>query len=400
MIAAGPLSNTLHPVVLPMIAHATCGKLESSFLAKDGITLWLAVARNIPLDSYSNDLDQLFLNRARNIFDCDLLSSDVEDIKEVMLMVEGYILAGGRQFLVTNASVLQYVYSKVLGQVSPRAVPYVTRTIEALVLACPEEACLFLIQSGALLSLLRACAAAVPQLSQVLQDFGEADVAVVSYLSIVSRLCLISTATLQTAVTQLAEHCGRLDPDNGPGSIWQDPLGLLTCLLRLLIDKFDSVGYCSAGTWRRRMWSIALLSLYPTDNAVFLDWLAEVVNVAADVISEESVSEGQSRASRIVDSMLCADEDMVVWSNDDDDDDDEGLEDGDRPAGAAEPVEEYKEPIAYALRRILAIDIVANTSVRALAREKVLVMRSLLTAEQFMHMAATAGESTISAIIS
>jgi hypothetical protein len=51
-----------------------------------------------------------------------------------------------------------------------------------------------------------------------------------------------------------------------------------------------------AGSWRRRLWLCALLSLYPTTDARILDWFGEVMNIVSDVLSEEeATNEGQYR---------------------------------------------------------------------------------------------------------
>ena len=58
-------------------------------------------------------------------------------------------------------------------------------------LSCPADTSTFLAQSGLLLPVVRACAAAVPQWKAALKEHAEPHVSLLSYLSLVARLLLV-----------------------------------------------------------------------------------------------------------------------------------------------------------------------------------------------------------------
>ena len=56
-------SFLLHPVVIPMIFAATAMTIETEYMAKDGLSLWLCLMRNISSSAYSAVLDDLLATR-------------------------------------------------------------------------------------------------------------------------------------------------------------------------------------------------------------------------------------------------------------------------------------------------------------------------------------------------
>jgi hypothetical protein len=268
------------------------------------------------------------------------------------------------------------------------------RPLEAFLLVCPQETTQFLVRSGILLLIMRGCAASTPQLSRMLSDYEESDIAVISYLSVVARMILLNAQLMveaATAVLSALRAEGALQPA-GEGS--GDPQVLMKEITRLLIDKFDSVGYCSAGMWRRRLWCVSLLSLYPTQDNDLLQSFPEVINIAADVVSEENTQEAKGRAARMVDTMVSVDEDMGAWADCDDNEND-GLE-GDAEDGSAGT---HREPIAEWLGRFLKNDI-TSLSVYSITRERLNQISSALGAEMFRQLTHFAGESTIQMFMS
>jgi hypothetical protein len=138
-------------------------------------------------------------------------------------------------------------------QVAARAVPYVLRPLEAFFLSCPQDTAHFLIQSGLILPILYPCLAAVAAVKEmkVLEAYEEADVAVVSYLSVVARLALYGPQFLTQAVQAiisspvLGPTFNLNSKDSNEAVAVQE--NILQMLIRLMIDKFDSVAYSSSG---------------------------------------------------------------------------------------------------------------------------------------------------------
>jgi hypothetical protein len=56
--------------------------------------------------------------------------------------------------------------------------------------------------------------------------------------------------------------------------------------------------------WRKRLWCLALLSVYPVQDMTILQWFPEVIHVVDNVICEEISEEGQARVTSMASSML------------------------------------------------------------------------------------------------
>ena len=93
------------------------------------------------------------------------------------------------------------------------------------------------------------------------ESFEEADIAVLSYLSIFARSILsvpdVLTDVLEALIssTELSKiFCITLESSGIDKSKAQQ--SLFSMLVRLMIDKFDSVAYCTTGAWRRKLWLV------------------------------------------------------------------------------------------------------------------------------------------------
>ena len=286
-----------------------------------------------------------------------------------MQVLEAYALCGGRDCLVANASALQGVLAGLLCQVAPSSVQYVVRPIEAFFLACPADTANFLAQSGLLLPIVRACAADVPHWKEALKEYSEPKVSLVSYLSIVARLLLVPEGV--SALAQAAEALAMEVPPAVCTAIGLNGPSIVTSLARLLIDNFDAAGYRSTGPWYRKLWCLALLSLFPS-HPQFYEWFPEVIHIATDVVTEEGTPEGKERALRMVPAMLSAGC-MDSYANVDVTDD-----------GADGGVEKEKEdPLVGRFRLMLVADVVLAMSCEAAAKEKHEQTRLALGEEQF-----------------
>ncbi len=58
-------------------------------------------------------------------------------------------------------------------------------------------------QSGILLLMLRACLAATIEFSDSLQDFAEADVSIVAYMSVIARILITDPSALQQSIMSI-----------------------------------------------------------------------------------------------------------------------------------------------------------------------------------------------------
>lgn len=312
-------SSDLHSLLVPVLAYSTSGADQSTFLAEEAVNLWLAVVRNAT--GYSQHLDELFRIGAPSLLAAELVQfTDPDKARVFMLVVESYVILGGINFIGSNAQALKLVLDRCLCRVPARVVSSVVRPIETMLIVCPADSALFLLQSGALVTLLRACAAAVPALAKAFEEHLEMDVALISYLSVVARLIVVAPAVLQQAAAALC-------PD--------DPRALLNGLMRLMVDKFDAVGYSSAGVWRQKLWCIALMAMYLYPEPLLLDWLPEVLAVCDTVAADQSPEKEHAELTQF-----------------------------------HEGEESTADPLVLAFNRIVASDGVATVNVRLLVRER------------------------------
>jgi hypothetical protein len=164
-------------------------------------------------------------------------------------------------------------------------------------------------------------------------------------------------------------------PLNVNGKAALEPSELLKATLRLFFDKFDAVGYCTSGMWRRKLWCLALLSLYPHVDLA-REWFPEVCDKAMDVLSEEASEEGKRRKGRLVLAISGNFDDMDhVFAGDDSDVDSERGNDLNKAATGFEGAQQ--ESIVVAFERLLLSDIVMATDVKAVLDEKMAQMTKL-----------------------
>jgi hypothetical protein len=351
---AGPLSVGLHGVVGPVVVYALSGTEESAYLFKEGLELLLAVMRNCGREGYSEALAALLPACLHSTFaGGECVCSDASDFRTVMLICEAYLLVDGPRCLFSCGAALGGALLKLVGLVAARNVAHILRPLDALFLSCPAEAGPFLLDSGLLLSILRICSASVPQFQAFLEKHKYEDVALVSYLSIVARLLLCNMSVLVTAAQRLAAE---LAPALGPAV---DHNEILRCVARLMIDKFDSVGYCTGGVWRRKLWCLALLSLYPHTEIV-RPWFSEVCDVAVDVLAEEATEEGAEKRANLVQALVgCGNRHTDADFGEDDEN--HGYGDGDGDEGS--PPTRQPEAVVTIFEGLFNADIVARTSV-------------------------------------
>ena len=384
----GPSSPALHNVAGPILTFALSGSEESSYLVKEALELLLAVVQNCPPAYFSNSLDVLLPAALACVFggECNYSDADVKDLHKTMYICEAYCVLRGPHCLFTCGAVMGRTFNQLVGHVWAKTADHVVRPLEVLFLSCPADAGRFLSETGLLLSLLRICAAATPQLMYILgDDHRQQDLALVAYLSLVARVLLCEPALLGPAMQALcAEIAPRLPPIDATAL---DPNELLKNILRLLLDKFDAAGNGTSGVWRRKLWALALLSLYPQTELV-RDWFPEVCDKAVDVISEESLSEsaakhkGLVRAIAGLDGMDAegfgdgADDGYAGGGSDVDDDDDvEGGAWDDHEYGDGAGIE-ARAPIVDAYESMLQADVVMATNVKAALDAKVAAMQT------------------------
>jgi len=357
--SAGPHSHELQAIALQLISYAVSCTVESLFLLKEGISLWLAVSRNVVPGSYNQALDELakvgLVNVSEYASSDDMNDTSKDMIKEFLCIMEAYAIISGSNFLVSCATSIQSFYTKKLDKVESTMAAYFTRPLEALLLSCPIEASEFLLHSGILQIMLRSICAKIPAFANSLSHFDELDLTIVAYLTIFARLILLQNLNqLRTPIVY--QSIDSMVTELESVALHSNREMLMQGIIYLLILYFDNVGFCAAGMWKRKIWCLSLLSNYPAattnidGNSFMLEKFSEVVNISTDVISEEVAEEGIKRSNNMANSMLSVDYD-----------DDE--------------VVNTEEPIITCLQSLLQGDVVSVTSVHGYTKQKLIEMK-------------------------
>uniref|UniRef100_A0A7S4RP11 Importin N-terminal domain-containing protein n=2 Tax=Ditylum brightwellii TaxID=49249 RepID=A0A7S4RP11_9STRA len=175
----------LYPIVLPMINSSLDPSCQDRdvCLVEDVLALWLNLLRLAT--SYELHWESLF-SRVK-----DILEQDLEHLKILMLITEGYILLGGASFLNAHYSTLQNILILVVGQTKPRGAAYTALVFEALLRTFPVEGGTLLLQGGIMRTMLSSCA-----LNYQNNSACEPERVIVLYLTAIARSLLGNPALL------------------------------------------------------------------------------------------------------------------------------------------------------------------------------------------------------------
>ena len=280
--------------ICELIALSCNGSCETSYLLKDGLSLWLALLKNLRKEDYVQCVDSLFCHCFGLIFSTEAHDFSEEVLRDILLICEAYALVGGREFLLNNHATLRKLYQALLCNVPPRCVEYTVRPLEASILACSVETSQFIYETKLLLAPLRACGAVTQEWGGLFEDDKEADVAVVMYLSLLARVALVSPALIFSASEDIVSAL----PLHIRSSCDITPTKYMNSIFRLFIDKFELCEYCVSGAWRQKLWVEALLVLSP-DSPALWQWFPEVCHLATSVARDWDSLDAESRANRM-----------------------------------------------------------------------------------------------------
>jgi hypothetical protein len=371
---------TLNAVVMPLIHFAITGAEplriaainqesgdmndeQASYLLGEGISLWLALSRNMV--AHSDDADNLLVASLFTLFKDHGSAGDleVESLKELLMIVEAHAIVGQLVCLQRCQDTLRLMYDKLFGQVAARVVPYLLRPLEAFALSCPLETSIFALQGGLLHRIVRSSCAYIPGLEDSMKSLLEPEIALVTYLSFAARIMLTDWNILTTAASNVMNEL--VLQGAAPAGLGSDLL--LRSIAKLMIDMFDLVGGCAAGMWRRKMWCLALLSIYPSNDSTVLSWFEELLNMVDSVVCEEAddkSTNGNPNFSKQRDFTVELASSMVALSTED------------AAFVGGELVE--IDPIAMMMGALVMKDVVNQSSLVRIAQEKIQAVRKVI----------------------
>jgi hypothetical protein len=287
------------------------GALVSSnaYIIPEAVELWLAVMKcSFASCEFNSWWAQLLKTGLDGVFGLNLTPtsdsvSHTEEGQEVLAhtcdVLHCYALFGG-DACITNCDcrlAIVVMYRKMLGTVAPRAVEALIRPLHAFLRVAPAATIEMLKESGLLVHLFKLCTASTSGMSETIAQslikYREDDVATVSYLSALAKVMLVDMSVFRTGISVMCASVG----DQGASN--QTFHGIV----RLLLEKFDAVGYCSGGLYYRHLWCHALLSLYSApdsgtlleENPNLVQLFPEVCHCAKDLLGEVASEEGQEK---------------------------------------------------------------------------------------------------------
>ncbi len=352
-------------------ASASTGKV---YLLSEGINMLFSIVSNIT--TYNAPLEALFNEGFSSLLslDDDLDVINIEVLRPFCLIIERFAILGQGRFMGGCYQTLNLIYHRLLGNIKPVGVTFLVRPLEMLFLCCPQETCTFIAQSNALNVVVKALVASIPDFSTELEMYLEAEIVIACYLSIVMRLILLGkvdlvVSAIHQVVTQL----------NLPHS---SDYTIFTGIVKLAIDNYDNLLYRNGSQWYRRLWITGLLSLYSRENIVsnpqllLLDLFPAIYAIAYDNhVNESPEIAEESFQIRLLRSMLSASIDY--------DDDEEGYDDEEGQGltlSTAEPVIQIYHELLY--RK----DHIATVNIEEIVQEKLMLLESILSAEEYQRM--------------
>ena len=188
----------------------------------------------------------------------------------LMLLMEGYILLGGKDFLRSHSVTLCWILNRVVGQVRPRGASYIMLVLEALLRQCPSEGGQMLFECGIINTMLINCAK-----NHHNADDCEEDMIIIYYLSAFARILLSTPQSFDS----LFPICCKTNKTTISF--------LATNLIELYWQKYDHVNQM---LWKKS-WIVLFFVLLPPTNSCFDETIIKnfdgLVNNAVDYLLEE-----------------------------------------------------------------------------------------------------------------
>uniref|UniRef100_A0A8C6TWK7 Importin-11 n=1 Tax=Neogobius melanostomus TaxID=47308 RepID=A0A8C6TWK7_9GOBI len=229
----GAESKNLYPFLLPVIQLSTdVSQPPHVYLLEDGLELWLVTLENSP--ALTPELLRIFQNMSA------LLELSSENMRTCFQIVNAYLYLSATEFLQNYAESLCRCFCSLLKDI----------TNEGRVQVLKVGLTVFL-----------------TYYAFVLQRYP---VVMATYLGIIGRVLLQNSSFFSSFLTQMASECS------------QEMEQLLGSLIEMWVDRMDNITQPE----RRKLSSLALLSLLPSDNGVIQDKFCGIINITVEALHD------------------------------------------------------------------------------------------------------------------
>uniref|UniRef100_A0A3Q3ANW6 Importin-11 n=1 Tax=Kryptolebias marmoratus TaxID=37003 RepID=A0A3Q3ANW6_KRYMA len=252
----GAESKNLYPFLLPVIQLSTdVSQPPHVYLLEDGLELWLVTLENSP--AITPELLRIFQNMSA------LLELSSENLRTCFQIVNAYIYLSATEFLQNYGESLCRSFCDLLKDITNEGQVQVLKVVEIALKVSP------ILGAHMFQPLL-------PAVFRGIVDGERYPVVMSTYLGIMGRVLLQNSSFFSSLLTQMASECN------------QEMDQLLGSVIEMWVDRMDNITQPE----RRKLSSLALLSLLPSDNSVIQDKFCGIINICVealhDVMTEDS----------------------------------------------------------------------------------------------------------------
>uniref|UniRef100_A0A3P8WKW3 Importin-11 n=1 Tax=Cynoglossus semilaevis TaxID=244447 RepID=A0A3P8WKW3_CYNSE len=246
----GAESKNLYPFLLPVIQLSTdVSQPPHVYLLEDGLELWLVTLENSP--AVTPELLRIFQNMSA------LLELSSENLRTCFQIVNAYIYLSATEFLQNYAESLCHSFSDLLKDITNEGQVQVLKVVEIALKVSP------ILGAHMFQPLL-------PAVFRGIVDGERYPVVMSTYLGIMGRILLQNSSFFSTLLSQMASE-SRQKVDQ-----------LLGVVIEMWVDRMDNITQPE----RRKLSSLALLSLLPSDNSVIQDKFCGIVNICVEALHD------------------------------------------------------------------------------------------------------------------
>uniref|UniRef100_A0A7N9AMT4 Importin-11 n=1 Tax=Mastacembelus armatus TaxID=205130 RepID=A0A7N9AMT4_9TELE len=246
----GAESKNLYPFLLPVIQLSTdVSQPPHVYLLEDGLELWLVTLENSP--AVTPELLRIFQNMSA------LLELSSENLRTCFQIVNAYIYLSATEFLQSYAESLCRSFCDLLKDITNEGQVQVLKVVEIALKVSP------ILGAHMFQPLL-------PAVFRGIVDGERYPVVMSTYLGIMGRVLLQNSSFFFSLLAQMASECS------------QEMDQLLGNVIEMWVDRMDNITQPE----RRKLSSLALLSLLPSDNSVIQDKFCGIINICVEALHD------------------------------------------------------------------------------------------------------------------
>uniref|UniRef100_A0A3Q3VMA8 Importin-11 n=1 Tax=Mola mola TaxID=94237 RepID=A0A3Q3VMA8_MOLML len=246
----GAESKNLYPFLLPVIQLSTdVSQPPHVYLLEDGLELWLVTLENSP--AITQELLRIFQNMSA------LLELSSENLRTCFQIVNAYLYLSATEFLQNYAESLCRSFCDLLKDITNEGQVQVLKVVEIALKVSP------ILGAHMFQPLL-------PAVFRGIVDGERYPVVMSTYLGIMGRVLLQNSSFFSSLLTQMASECS------------QEMDQLLGCVIEMWVDRMDNITQPE----RRKLSSLALLSLLPSDNSVIQDKFCGIISICVEALHD------------------------------------------------------------------------------------------------------------------